>query len=179
MNDNTLMQLLIATITTGLTARGIIVGIEQAYQPTQQGIETADAVYIFKLGDNRYGSPNRSDDFDTNTMQMIHTEMEWIETDFQVNALVTQDPSNITQLTAADYLKAVTGVLQSEAGITALKAQGVGIYRIQKGRQPYFKNDRGQYQADPSFDFTVIHPDVVTSVINSTTVVTETVLVIG
>jgi E217 gateway protein gp29 len=174
MSENTILTALINVISAGLTERGITVGIVQNYQPTQQGIPTGDTVFIYKLHGHRYGSPERKDVFADNVM--THTETQVWETTFQISALATINPLTPSQLTAGDYCDAVSGVLQSEAGIVALLTSGIGMQRITNVRNPFFKNDRMQFQNDPSFDVTVTYSESVSSIINSGTVVVANVL---
>jgi hypothetical protein len=173
MTDNQLMTLLIATISAGLAAQSLSVPILQEYQPTTQGTPSTDTVYIFKLSETRYGFPGRKNIFADSVM--THSETERMEVTYQINALAIQNPANTTQTTAADYVRAVGRALQSDAAIQALLAEGVGIYRIQAMRQPYFKDDEGQFEATPSFDFTVAYNDVISSIVPSTDATTETV----
>src|SRR5665213_3600867 len=140
MTDDQLMALLISTITSGLVAQGFNVPVEQEYQPTLQGTPGGDSVFIWKLSENRYGFPGRSDKFATGIM--THMETERIEVMFQIGALAIQNPSNITSVTAADYVRAVGRTLQSDVAQHAMLSAGVGIYRIQAMRQPYFKDDK-------------------------------------
>jgi hypothetical protein len=166
MNDNAVMAAIISTATAGLAAQNIIVGIKQNYQPTVQGAPSLPTILIHKISDNRYGWPYRSDVFASGVE--THTETEWIETEFQASCIATQDPSNTTQLTSADYLKALARWLQSYMGIAELLAAGLGIYRIEKMSQRYWLNDRRQYQTEPTFEFTVTHQDVLVQVVPST-----------
>lgn len=175
MNDNALITAVATVIQAGLTARSITVGMKQNYQPTQEGTPAADTVFIHKLGDNRYGYVKRKDVFDKVGLVTIHTESVWYETSYQVTALAKQNPANQTQLTAADYVKSVAGVLQSDTARVALSASGIGIYRIQDIKQSYFKDDRGQYEASPILEFTVTHCDVSTEVVPSTLTIVETI----
>lgn len=168
MTDNLLIAALIAVIQTGLSAQAITVGIQQSNQPTQQGVPSSDTVFLTKIGDNRYGWTYKLDNFDTNAQTMTHTETEWIETKFQVEALAIQNPANVVQLTAADYLKAVARTLQNETTINTLNSQGIGIYRIQAFKQTYFQDDKGRYESSPMFEFTVCHLDSLAMLINST-----------
>lgn len=155
MNDNVLIANLIAVIGAGLAARSIAVGIKQSYQPQQQGAPTAPTIFLHKIADSEYGFPQRKDAWNDTTQTMQHTESQWIETTFQVNATATQDPANTTQLTAGDYVKAVGRILGSDVAVTALTALGIGILRIQKIKNTFFTDEKAEYEASPSFDFTV------------------------
>lgn len=172
MNDNPLIGNLITVIQTGLTVQGLSVGIQQAYQPQEEGSPSAPVILLHKIGDKRYGWPKRSDVFNSDTGIMTHTELELMETTYQCDALAIQNPSNVTQLTAADYLKSVAMVLQSDACVTSLEMLGIGILRIQQIKQTYFQDDKGRFEASPMFEFTVTHTNTLSQVINSTSTVT-------
>ncbi len=167
MRDNPLIQLLISTIQDGLDARSITASVQQSYQPTQQGAPSTPTITIVKIADNRYGWTKRNGVFDKNTDIMHHVENQLIETGFQVNAYAIQDPSNTTQLTASDYLKSVAIILQNSGTISNLITQGVGILRIQAMRDVKWTDDFVRYEDNPSFDFTVSHEDIDSTVINS------------
>lgn len=169
MNDNALIAILITQMQAGLTAQSISVGIQQTNQPTLQGVPTAPTIFLTKLGDNHYGFKHAQDTFSTvGGGIMTHTETTWLETKFQVGALAIQNPTNHTQLTAADYVKAISRGLQNEGIITALQAQGIGIYRIRDIKQTYFMDDKGRYESSPIVEFTVTHSDTMSVVIGST-----------
>lgn len=168
MNDNALMALLISTISAGMTAQGITVGIKQNYQPTKQGTPTLPTLFLFKLHDVRLGFPKRKDVWNVDDEIMEHTETEIIESTYQVNALAIQNPANTTQLTANDYLRRATMVLQSDNAIKTLFNAGVGIYGIRAIRTVFFTDDKDNQESNPHFEFTVNHRDEFTDVINST-----------
>lgn len=175
MSENSVLTSLVSVISAGLTARGITVGIVQNYQPEQQSVPTADTVFVYKLHGHRYGSPARNDTFTDGVM--THTETQVWEATYQISALVTINPATPSQRTAGDYLDAVSGVLQGEAGIAALLTAGIGVQRIMQVRNPFFKNDRMQFQNDPSFDVTLTYSESVSSIINSGTTIVANVLV--
>jgi hypothetical protein len=160
---------------SGIEADTVVVPVLQAYQPTMQGVNTAPALYIHKIGDRRVGSPRRNSKWVTTYSQlatesgigiaadgtqqssMVHTETQRYETTFQLSALATQDPSTPMQLTASDLVNFAAAVVQSDAFIEAIEAQGVGVLKIFDIRNPYFTDDRGQFEASPSFDFVLCH----------------------
>jgi len=168
VTDNELMALLISIVAEGLTAQSLSVPVLQEYQPTLQGTPSTDAVFIFKLNENRFGFAGKHDVYDSGTSKMNHTESELIERMYQVGALAIQNPANTTQTTAADYVRAVGRILQSDVAIVNLNAHGVGIQRIRTMRQPYFKDDAENFEASPSFDFTVVNYDTFVQVAPST-----------
>lgn len=160
MTDNQLTALLIATLTTGLTAQGRPAAVLQSFQPTQQGTDPRPAVYLHHLGSKAYGFRGRRTVPGNPTPGMVnHAENQYWERTFQVNALAPDgEPTatpDLTAPTAFDYVASANAVLQSDAGRRALLAGGVGILRITDVREPYFKNDKDRYENSPSFDFTV------------------------
>jgi hypothetical protein len=155
MNENVAIANLISVITAGFAARAVTVGIKQSYQPVQQGAPSLPTIFLHKISDNEYGFPQRKDVWNATSGAMNHTENQWIETTYQVNATTTQDPSNTTQLTAGDYVKTTARILGSDVAVVALTALGIGIMRIQKITNTFFTNERSQHEASPSFDFTI------------------------
>jgi hypothetical protein len=168
MTDNQLVAALIAAISAGLQAQAISVGIEQNYQPTQQGAPSAPYVILHKIGDVKYGSPALADVYNTETEVMTHTETQIFETTYQVGAVAIQNPANVNSLTAADYVAAVSLALNSQTAIIGLAAQGIGMLRIRAIRQTFFRDEKGLFEAAPSFDFTVSHTRQIASVEPST-----------
>jgi hypothetical protein len=158
MRDNDLIRLFRPIIIAGLADRGIEdATVKQAYQPTQQGINTNPCVYFFKVGDRRYGFLKRSDVWDEDESVMVHTERQRYETTFQINALVRQNPGDTAGFTASDIVNIVSDILQSDSTIKILQNAEVGILRITEVRNPYFMDDRDQFEASPSFDFVLLH----------------------
>ena len=95
MTDNQLIQLFLPIINAGLTADGFTgVQVKQANQPTQQGINTAPTVYFYKVNGKRYGFLGRWDAWNTNTSTMVHNENQYMESTFQISALVLQSPAS-------------------------------------------------------------------------------------
>lgn len=164
MTDNPLFRILLLLIRDGLSAEGVInIVIKQQYQPTQQGMPSGPVIFLHKIGDYRYGYPQRKSVWDHESKKFIHTESIWMQTSFQVNALAPQDPEQPDLLTASDLLNLSAIVLQSDATRQALQRHEIGIYRVQDIRQIYFINDRQQFEASPSFDFTLTHRHTITS----------------
>jgi hypothetical protein len=157
MNENALFALLFGIITPAVTATTGMetVAGKQSYQPTQQGVPDGPVYLLQRLFDKRYGYLRRDDQWDAGTSTMIHTETQVMESTFQVDALWTQDPNVPLQLTAGDLVRRISSIMQSDATRAALKAAGVAVLRVQEIRNPKFQNDRDQFQASPSFDFTV------------------------
>lgn len=164
MLDNVIIPLIINTLIAGETIAGISgTPIKQAFQPTTQGANSVPTAYIYKISDRRFGFLGRSDVWNTNTSQMVHTETQQYESTFQLSTLATQNPATPTQYTASDICNLCASILQSSAAVATLEAQGVGIERVTDVRNPFFLDDREQFEASPSFDFTLTHKQIITS----------------
>lgn len=164
MRDNQLIALIISTIIAGEAIAGISnTPIKQAFQPTQQGVNTKPTAYLYKVGDRRKGWPQREDVWDADNDIMVHTESQKYETTFQASALATQNPKLVDSYTASDILNLIAYILQNSETIAMFEAQGVGILRIMDIRNPYFKDDRGRFEASPSFDFVITHKQTILS----------------
>jgi hypothetical protein len=165
MTDNQLIEIFLPIINAGLIADGFTgVQVKQLNQPTQQGINTAPTVYFSKVGDHRYGFLRRSDQWDSKDEEMTHTEEQFYETTFQIMALVLQDPANISY-TASDLANEVAAIMQSDTTVDTLGASNVGILRVTDIINPFEKDDRDQFEAFPSFDFTLTHSQIRTSTV--------------
>lgn len=160
MNDKQLAalfmtQLLPAVqVVSGLSA----VKIARSYQSRTHGAAASPYIYFYKIGDHRYGHPQRKEQWDAQAALFTHTETQLYETTYQFMAWAPQDPTNVTALTESDILDTVCGVMQGDAMIQAFLAQSVGILRVTDVRNPYIVDDRDQFAATPSFDVTLIHP---------------------
>ncbi len=164
MFDNQLIILIRSTIIAGEAAAGIPgTPIKAAWQPTQQGINKEPTAYLYKVGDRRVGYPKQGYTWDAESETMISRTLQQYETTFQISALATQDPNNISAYTASDILNLIAFILQSDTTVSTFEAQGVGILRVTDIRNPYFSDDRQRGEASPSFDFTLTHKQIVLS----------------
>jgi len=155
--DNTLIQLFLPIIKAGLIADGFNnVVVQQANQPTQQGIPTAPTVYFYKTGNRRYGFLGRNDKWDAMSSTMVHHEHQYYETSFRIQTLVLQNVKT-PSYTASDLANEVACIMQSDNTLAVLNAQGVGILRVTDISNPYFTDDRDNFEALPSFDFTLLY----------------------
>lgn len=161
---NDLARIFIPIISYGLTQYGFSnVPIVQAFQPTQQGVNTQPTVFYFKLYDRRYGFLGRNDEYDLVNSRMIHSEKQRYESSFQVNALVINDPLVTNSFVASDLVNAVSQSLQSDYAVQTFESNNVGVLRISEIRNPYFLDDRDQFESSPSFDFTLTYTQVYSS----------------
>lgn len=153
MTDNQIIRLFLPLLKAGMTAYGYPVIIKQSYQPTEQGSDSEPQLFFTKVGDKRLGHPQRKSVWDTLLGKQIDTDTQLMEATYQLTALVRQTPTS--EKTASDYAHTAAMLMSGSEFLLALKAGGVGLLRITEVRNPYMKDDRDQFQASPSFDFTL------------------------
>ena len=170
MTEKELSIALVAQLDLALTNIGLTgVDIVASYQPTTQGEESDDAIYFFKVSDVKEGWQTRSIG---SPLTPKYEEVQNIATTYQFMARARQIPKDspqyLTRRTASDLLNYASMALQSIATVRALNNLGIGVRRVGEIRNPYFKNHSEQFEASPSFDFTVSHK---TSIIYTTAVI--------
>lgn len=153
MRDSPFIIALRAVLTTRYQTFGFgDVAIKQAEQPTQQGIMINRALYVRKILDYRYGYPQRRDEYEESTNTFLHIESSQIIATYQFNAISRLNPADDAAITAADVLKFTAAAIQSDAVMAALRAEGIGVLRVQDLRNVYEIDDQGRHQATPMFD---------------------------
>lgn len=158
MNDNALINVLATQLEAASASAGWNYPVIQKNQPTQEGIPTAPTIFFEKLFDDEYGFPMVSyPTYNQPTNTFTQQEDQWTETHFQVSALVIQDVNNLSLPTASDVVNYLKQYINSRACLAQLKAAGVGILRVTSVRNPYFKDDREIYEANPNFDVVLQH----------------------
>lgn len=157
MTDNDIIALVIRVLRTGLDSKDLqAVRIKQKYQPRDIGIPTGPVIYLHKISADRYGFPGRKDVYNETNGNFDHTESIWRTPVYQVDALSPNtNPADLTIPTPSDIVETAADILQLSSTRDTLLADGVGIQRIITIRQNYFTDDRGRYEAAPSFDFTL------------------------
>jgi len=164
LTDNSLIQLFLPIINAQLIIDGFTTTVvKQSNQPTMQGINTVPTVYFFKVANKRYGFLGRNDVWNDVDSEMVHTESQYIESTWQFSALVLQNPSNTSLPTASDLINDVASIMQSDKTRNILNASGVGVLRVADIRNPYFQDDRDNFEASPSFDITFVYQNIRTS----------------
>jgi hypothetical protein len=126
-------------------------------QPTQQGRVDGAAIYFFPISDNPYGWQGRAGQYDSGSNEVIYQETQRYETTYQVTALAPSDPNDLSLPTPKDLVSLARMIIGSQKFVSAMTAQKVGVQRPTPIRNPFFNNDRDQFEASPSFDFTVSH----------------------
>lgn len=163
MRENAINAVLFPLITAFLAAEfpALTITCYKSYNPTQQGVNSGAGVYLHRIGaTRRYGSPRRINYWDADVEYYKETQI--LETPFQVDALLIEDPKTATSatITACDIAEAVAGYLQSADGLASLRAANLSIYRITDIRLTYITDDRNRDESSPSFDFTLQHESV-------------------
>lgn len=151
-------------IDTALVDNGVVcpLGLQQSYQPTQQGPENIQ-VFMQEIAGTYYGWNEKKDVWNETNQSFDHIETQVQETTFQVGATTQIDPTSTTQFTSRDILDCVAASLSAQSTIEAANAAGIGIIRITAVRILWMKNDYDQNQAQANFDFTVTHRHVTIS----------------
>jgi hypothetical protein len=158
MNDNQLFTLVRSVILAGLAAREMSGWrVARKFQPKQTGANSTPTVYLFKIGgDRNHGWPQQKYQWNVEAAEMRAENSQVKESTFQASILMDEsdDPE---ALTPSDAINVVCDIMQSDEGLAALRAQGVGILRVGQVTNPYDVNDRGQFDASPSFDFVLTY----------------------
>lgn len=164
MNDNDIIQIFLPIINDALIVDNYVdVIVKQSNQPTMQGVNTNPTVYFFKVGNKRYGWLGRNDVWDSFSAQMVHEESQYIESTWQMQALVLQNPLTPNQYTASDLVNEVASIMQSDNTRDILNTSGIGILRVTDVTNPYFVDDRDNFEASPSFNFVLVYENIRTS----------------
>lgn len=124
------------------------VRVLQQYQPTTEGRVGGKVLYMYLLPTKRYGWLKRADRSDGS-----HVETQQMESTMQITAL---DPDGYPM----DLCRAASDRLQSDEGLAALAVLGLRPLRVTDLRNPFFKNDRDDYEASPNFDIVLEHKHV-------------------
>ena len=165
LTDNAIIQIFLPIINAALIVDGFTgVTVKQANQPTMQGIDTNPTAYFFKVGSKRYGFLGRDDVWNTVSSKMQHTESQYIEATWQIQTLVLQNPTTPNQYTASDLAFELSCIMQSDNTRAILNNNNIGILRITDIVNPYFIDDKENFEAAPSFDFTLVYENIRTSI---------------
>ncbi len=158
MTDNQLIALLIQVLSQGLIDDGYSgVGVIQAFQPTQQGVNIAPAIYLSKSGDYWYGT--KQSDYVFDPLEQLYTvaEIQRIETTFKIQALAIQNPVTPDAYTASDLVNEAGSILRSQTTIDVLRQQGIGLLRSTEVSNAYDLDDKDQFEAAPAFNIILVY----------------------
>jgi hypothetical protein len=176
MTDNDLINLLATQMEAAVANAGWNLLVIQKGEPTQQGQPSDGAVYFEKLFDHPYGFPGFNLTLNSNQTDFSETESQWYETRFQISALVTQAPDNLSLPTASDVANYVKMFMASRPTRAALMAQNVGMLRVLEVRNPWFEDDRSRMEASPNFDLVLVHQRDLVVIVPGTNIIVGTVI---
>ncbi|MEX9216283.1 hypothetical protein AB7Z50_18530 [Providencia rettgeri] len=148
MTDNDVDIAIRKQLLIQLAEQGITIPVKAGFQSSKQGREE-NMVMFFPISENGYGWQGRK--YDIQGRNANHQENQLSEKTYQVQALI----SRFDDYTAGDVTAIVRMVVNSLPFVTTLKQQGIGVQRASNIRRPYFLNERGDYEQNPSFDFNV------------------------
>lgn len=148
MTDNDVDIAIRKQLLIQLKQSGIDIAVKAGFQSTKQGREDS-FVMFFTIGEAPQGWQKRS--YNVQDKNANHLEEQQAEVTYQMQAFITQRGS----YTAKDITAMVRMIVNSLPFVEALRKQGVGIQRATAIRSPYFVNDHGDYEQNPSFDFNV------------------------
>lgn len=156
VNDTQIQIAVLAVLGPAVQARypSLAARVKANYQPTLQGANTDPTLYLHKVSHRNYGHLSERNEWDEDTGVLTVTEGQWTEQRWQCAAQVREDPTDLSGPTAADVAGTASLILMSVAGRAALRVPyGLGILRVIDQPNPYTRDDRDQFQANPSFDF--------------------------
>jgi hypothetical protein len=164
MNEKQFFTLLKSVLDAGLTARSVAdVSVVQGYQPRIQGAPDGMALLLWKINLHPFGYPSVKDTWTLDApARMTHTEKQPYEITVQVQGSVKQlpAPKALLPYTAGDLCKIAGRILQSVAGLDALRAGGVGVQRLMQMPQNYFKDESDAFAQSPFFTLVFTFTDV-------------------
>lgn len=159
--DAELFTLIRAQLVSGLADNGLSAEVLQNFQPTQEGAATGPALYMHKIGDRRYGFPEQRQAWNDTAGSFDVSSVQWYESTFQITAWRPETATS--EATASDLANFAAEWLQTAWVQANLIAAGVNILRVTEVRNPFVVNDRDQFMAEPSFDFTLTHARTIMS----------------
>lgn len=148
MTDNEVYRAIRKQLITQLTEYGVEIPVIAGYQSKKAGREDR-FVMFFSVDESGHGWQGRNYAPDDNNAN--HTETQKAQKTIQVQGFY--DGSD--EVTALDITAMVRMIVNSLPFVETLKKSGVGIQRASTIRTPYFENDHGDYEMNPSFDFDV------------------------
>jgi hypothetical protein len=97
---------------------------------------------------------------------MVNQTTQWWETTLQIGCTARRSPTApdfLTLPSASDICKVASDILQGDIGLIALAVERVRPLRVTQIRNVKFVNESDQYEAMPSFDLTLVYPEILES----------------
>lgn len=168
-------QIITAAVTNGSTVIGAV-DVVQKDSPTQQGANSAPTAYFEKAYEIGRGAPIVKTVYDNETKVMTEKTTQLTETYIQISALAWQDPTASVVVTAGDIVQYINSYLRAPSVRAVFLASGLNVLKVAEVRNPWFENDRNQFEAMPNFDLTITHEKSITLVIGAITSATGDVI---
>lgn len=165
MTDTELIVLFANRLDAILAAQSISLPVVQLNQPSSQGRDGAGAVYFTFLFDKRFGWPKQESRYNSVNDNFDHIETQNMISNVQISVLWPQDVTDDTRMTQKDLADLLCMAMSGATTRKQFWMQNVGFLRITDVRNPYFGNDREQFEAMPSFDIQFTHNQVYTEVV--------------
>jgi hypothetical protein len=157
MNDNELIAAIGTQIEAATANSGWAYEALQKDQPTQQGVPIAPTVFLQKMFDDHFGPQSSSNTYDAANRRFIAAEVQIVVTHFQISALVTQNPDDLSIPTASDVVNQVKLYLQHRETLKELRAAGIKGIQVKKVDNQPFVNDKERFEFHPTFGLEVQH----------------------
>jgi hypothetical protein len=131
------------------------VNVTSSFQTNNQGRLDGPVLYFVEIGDVPHGAQGSTTKTNAGTGQTTVTSTQRMRISFQVQGFAPAVTTDLSVPRAADVVKLALMLLKSPPFIAALKANGMGIEKIADTKPNFVVNDRAQFEAGPSFDFTL------------------------
>ncbi len=163
MLDNQILEVLFPLVEGGVNNMLVSMGYngnascQASYQPTREGVTSIPSIYIFKVApDVPYGMPTYQNVYNPEEQITYEVFIQRYTSTFQFSARVLQNASNI-KYTASDLVNMVRIVLLQSSSIATLKENGLEILKPGSSNNPFYLDDRNQFEGAPSFDLEFTH----------------------
>lgn len=147
MTDNDVYITIRRQLLKQLTEAGMAIPVIAGFQSTKQGREGRFLMF-FPINEAAHGWQSRS--YNIAGRNANHRETQLAEKTLQVQGFGVDD-----SLTNGDIAALARMIVNSLTFVEALRREGIGVQRASGIRTPFFVNDRGDYEQNPSFDFNV------------------------
>ena len=159
MNDYDLFVFFRKLLLKGIANIGIQCDVEQGYQPSSQGANSKNALYIAKPMNGQYGWTSSDFVYNEDNGNFDETSTTYLAPTFQVSSLaaVNDDLSQTGVLTSDDLAVFAVQWLQSGYAVGKMQEVGLGIERISNIRPGFFAGDSEDFLNSPTFDFKITY----------------------
>lgn len=163
MNDVALINMIATRIEGGLPSiTSSSVAVVKSSQPTQQGINTGNNVFISKIYKENYGYPILKTQPQTDgTFNEVETQI--VCSYIRISGLFPEKPGDTSIPTAGDVLEFLKMYLSSRATIREFKENGASILRVKEVMNREFYDDQSQFEDFPYFDIAIVHNQQITT----------------